>query len=151
MCEYWNISNMHIYCSNWQAGIYMHPSKGIAKKSSCFITVQSRFWDMDTFPWKWILRSSKIVHSPIECDWIFFSSTVAAVNNGKAPHLIRGVFIHASVCRPYPRQDSNNLEKTKLQSQPWSDLDDNFCNHLSVCLCNWIFKKKSQNLPSAVI
>ena len=76
------------------------PIKRNCKKSSCFITVQSRFWLMNIYPWKWNLLSSKIVHSPIKCDWMFFSSTVAAVNNGKALHLIRGGFIHASVCRP---------------------------------------------------
>ena len=130
---------MHIYCSNWQAGIYMHPSKGIAKKSSCFITVQSRFWDMDTFPWKWILRSSKIVHSPIECDWIFFSSTVAAVNNGKALHLHKGGVSHTQVFVD-PTLGRIAITSRKPNYKVSHDLSwmTTFVT-IYPSLCNWIF------------
>ena len=48
------------------------PIKRNCKKSSCFITVQSIFWHMNIFPWNWNLLSSKIVHSAIKCDWMFF-------------------------------------------------------------------------------
>ena len=57
-----------------QASIYVS-IKGIAKKSSCFISVQSRFWHMNICPWNWHLLSSKVVHSPIKCDCFFQHSS----------------------------------------------------------------------------
>ena len=66
------------------------PIKRNCKKSSCFITVQSRF-DLWTYTRESEIYSPRKLYTlqlnVIEC---FFSSTVAAANNGKALHLIKG-------------------------------------------------------------
>ena len=84
----------------------MHPSKEIAKNHVVLLQFTLDF-DIWTYPENWNLLSSKIVHSPIKCDWMFFSSTVAAVNNGKAALcnlFIREVFKHASVYEMFSLQ-----------------------------------------------